>query len=93
VRYDFASPETVGEVTVWWFDDTGTGECRLPKAFTVEYLDGQAWKPVASASGGTIAIDAPSTLRFGAVTTKSLRLNVTLPDGMSTGILEWGFGK
>ena len=52
VAYEFAQPTTVELVTVSWFDDTGTGECRLPVSWRLLYRgdDGQ-WKPVASAFG------------------------------------------
>ena len=30
VQYDFASPGEVRAVEVYWFDDTGNGECRVP---------------------------------------------------------------
>lgn len=93
VRYDFAAPETIGEVSIWWFDDTGVGECRLPAAFEVRYLDGETWKPVRNASGGAITIEAASVVRFDPVTTSGLRLEISLPEGMSSGVLEWSFGK
>ena len=30
VQYDFAKPTTVSTVSVYWFDDTGRGGCRVP---------------------------------------------------------------
>jgi DUF1680 family protein len=92
VRYDLADAKTIGEVSIWWFDDTGSGGCRLPKSFEVSYLDGEEWKTVRNPTGGTISINAPSVVRFNPVSTKAMRLDITLPDGMSSGILEWSFG-
>ena len=76
-----------------WYDDTGSGGCRLPKSFEVSYLDGETWKSVRNPTGGTIGMSAPSVVRFDPVSTTSIRLDITLPDGMSSGILEWSVGN
>jgi DUF1680 family protein len=51
VAYEFAKPTEVRSVRVSWFDDTGTGECRLPESWRVLHRssDGQ-WQPVSGAS-------------------------------------------
>ena len=46
VEYRFAAPREVRAVEVYWFDDTGRGQCRVPKRWRLERLDGEAWKPV-----------------------------------------------
>ena len=47
VQYEFAKPVEVRAVTVSWFDDTGSGECRLPKAWRLLYQDDKgAWMPL-----------------------------------------------
>ena len=46
VECAFARPATVSEVEVYWFDDTGHGEVRVPASWRVLYKDGDAWKPV-----------------------------------------------
>jgi len=51
VQYDFAKPAKVSAVEVYWFDDTGVGECRLPKSWALFYQDQGAWKPVVNPSG------------------------------------------
>ncbi|MGH9752502.1 MAG: hypothetical protein ACREA2_06925 [Blastocatellia bacterium] len=50
VEYAFEKPATVSEVEIYWFDDTGRGEVRVPQAWRVLYKDGNEWKPVESAS-------------------------------------------
>jgi len=47
VQYDFSKPTTVSSVKVYWFDDTGQGECRIPESWQVLYRAGHSWKPVA----------------------------------------------
>ena len=46
VAYDFQAPTSVSEVEVYWLDDTGSGECRVPVSWRVLYKDGEEWKPV-----------------------------------------------
>lgn len=95
VQYSFDKPRKIGKTSVYWFDDTGVGECRIPKACTVEYLDGKDWKPVPNTKNGALGvkIDQFNTTTFEAVTTTGLRLKIDLPDSpkLSTGILEWTF--
>lgn len=95
VQYSFDKPRKIAKTSVYWFDDTGVGECRVPKACTVEYLDGKDWKPVPNAKNGALGvkIDQFNTTAFDAVTTTGLRLKIDLPDSpkLSTGLLEWTF--
>ena len=46
VEYVFEKPATVSQVEVYWFDDTGRGEVRVPQSWRVLYKDGDEWKPV-----------------------------------------------
>jgi uncharacterized protein len=89
VQYDFTEPTTVRAVEVYWFDDTGRGECRLPSSWELFYLDRGAWKPVTGASGFGREPDRYNRTTFEAVTTEALRLEVQLPEKMSAGIHEW----
>lgn len=89
VQYDFAAATSVSDVSVYWFDDTGEGGCRVPQAWRVMYLDGEAWKPVEPASPYVVAKDTYTTVAFAPVRTKAVRLEVTLPVAFSTGIHEW----
>jgi hypothetical protein len=88
-QYDFAAAMSVSEVSVYWFDDTGEGGCRLPRAWRVLSQDGEAWKPVEPVSPYVVAKDTYTTVAFKPVVTKALRLEVTLPVGFSAGIQEW----
>jgi len=89
VQYDFAAPTTVGAVQVYWFDDTGRGSCRVPKAWRVLYREGGAWKPVEATSPYPVQKDRFNRVAFKPVRTDGLRLEVTLQEGFSGGILEW----
>lgn len=89
VQYDFDQPRTVSEVSVYWFDDTGIGRCRIPRSWRLLYRDAEAWKPVEKPSDYGTASNAWNTTSFAAVQTASLRLEVQLRPGFSGGILEW----
>jgi hypothetical protein len=89
VQYDFARPTRVQSVSVYWFDDTGVGECRLPLRWRVLFRDGEKWKPVGGAGTHGVEPDVSNTVRFDPVVTAGLRLEVELRPGFSGGILEW----
>jgi hypothetical protein len=93
VQYTFDKPRTVSAVEVYWFDDTGRGECRVPASWSVEYLDGDAWKPVTNASPSSPAAFGTAKDRFNVcifapVVTDAVRVNIQQQEGFSSGILE-----
>jgi hypothetical protein len=89
IQYEFPEPKTVQSVAVYWFDDTGRGECRLPKSWRVLYRDGDVWKPVENTTDYTITLDAFDRVHFKPVTTDALRLEMTFQENFSGGIQEW----
>jgi DUF1680 family protein len=89
VEYDFAKPTRIAATEVYWFDDTGVGECRLPKSWQLFYREARQWRPVAHPSGYECAGDRYNRTTFDEVETDGLRLEVQLPDGFSAGIHEW----
>ncbi len=90
VTYEFAQPSTVRAVRVSWFDDTGSGDCRLPVSWRVLYRDeNKQWQPVANPSEYTIKKRDPVRVTFDAVKTKALRLEIQLPKDFSAGLYEW----
>src|SRR6266545_4569902 len=89
VAYEFDTPTSVSEVEVYWLDDTGSGECRVPASWRVLYKDGEEWRPVDAAGAYGLAKDAYNKVTFKPVTTSGLRLEVTLPPQWSAGIQEW----
>jgi hypothetical protein len=89
VQYTFAKPRAVAGVEVYWFDDTGSGSCRVPQSWKLLYQDGKAWKEVPGAAGFGTRLDAFNQVSFPSVTTRGLRLEVQLQPRFSGGILEW----
>ena len=90
LQYAFAEPAEVKTCKVWWFDDTGRGECRVPASWRLEALkpDG-TWAPVDGVSAYLVAKGVPSEVTFTPVTTKALRLKFQLPPQFSSGVYEW----
>jgi hypothetical protein len=89
VTYRFEKPRKVSAVEVYWFDDTGSGQCRVPKAWRLEWLDGNEWRPVQTSAAYGVEKDKFNCAVFQPVTTKELRLVAQLRPGFSGGILEW----
>ena len=89
VRADFNSPSRLSQVSVYWFDDTGFGQCRVPQSWVVEYLSGTDWVQVTGAGAYGVARDGWNTVLFAPVQTTAVRLRVQLQGGVSGGILEW----
>ena len=74
---------------VYWFDDTGHGEVRVPASWRLLYKDGGSWKPVETQDRSVCSTDQYNALSFAPVTTTGLRLEVTLQAGWSAGLQEW----
>jgi hypothetical protein len=88
-QYTWKQPVTVSGARVFWFDDTGRGECRLPAAWRVEYRAGQDWKPVAARTDYVVAADRWCETSFAPVTTTALRLGLQMQPGWAAGVHEW----
>jgi DUF1680 family protein len=91
ISYHFARPRTLDGASVYWFDDTGRGQCRLPAEWRLLYRDGDEWKPVKLAGGAEygVAPDKLNTVAFEAVKTSEIKLEVKLKPGFSGGVLRW----
>ena len=89
VQFDFDVAKKVSAVEAYWFDDTGVGQCRIPKSWRVLYRTAAEWKAVANAANQPPVKDGWNRLTFDPVDTSALRLEVELQPGFSGGILEW----
>ncbi|MFI5386320.1 MAG: glycoside hydrolase family 127 protein [Fimbriimonadales bacterium] len=89
VEMTFKQPSTVSEAQLYWFDDTGWGECRVPESWRLLYRDGDQWKPVETSDAFGVARDKYNRVMFKPVATAGLRIEVQLKDGWSAGIEQW----
>ena len=90
VQYDFPAAREVSECSVYWFDDAPRGGgCRVPLSWRLLWQDGTQWRPVATRDEYATGKDRRHTVRFQAVRTTALRLEVQLQPGWSGGVFEW----
>ncbi|MFB7569677.1 beta-L-arabinofuranosidase domain-containing protein [Streptomyces sp. NPDC056165] len=90
VRYEYAEPVRTSGVSVYWYDDTGHGACRVPQSWQLEYRSpAGAWQPVSGASAYGTATDTFNHVSHEPVTATALRLLVRLRPGVSGGVLAW----
>jgi DUF1680 family protein len=89
VEYVFDKPAPVSECQLYWFDDTGHGEVRVPASWRLFYKDGSDWKPVENLEPYGVARDGYNKVTFKPVTTSEMRLEVTMQPNFSAGIQAW----
>lgn len=89
VQYDFAKSEMVSGVEVYWFDDTGIGECRLPQSWKVFYKAGENWEAVENTTPYKVEKDKYNILKFKPVATTAMRIEIQCIPDFSTGLFEW----
>ncbi len=89
VQYDFASPRKVKSVEVYWFDDTGHGECRVPEAWKLFYRQDGNWIEVSKPAAYGCDKDKYNRCEFEPVKTDGLRIEVQMQKNWAAGIHEW----
>jgi hypothetical protein len=89
VQYNFDKPERIHGSAVYFFDDTGRGECRIPKSWRLMYQKDDNFKQVSNADSYGVEKDKFNNIRFEQVQATALRLEVQLQPNFSAGILEW----
>jgi len=91
IQKDFSEPMIVDSISVYWYDDTNHGHCRVPKSWQLYYLDGDSWLEVVRPSGYGALLDAYNAVSFVAVQTTSLRIQVQHQEDYCAGLLRWRF--
>ena len=89
VEMALAAKARVSEIEVYWFDDTGHGQVRVPASWRLLYKSGDQWLPVQTSDPYGVAIDRYNRVRFTPVETSALRLEVTMQKDWSAGVQEW----
>ncbi|MES2922574.1 MAG: beta-L-arabinofuranosidase domain-containing protein [Verrucomicrobiota bacterium] len=88
IEWTFDRPEKVSSVSVYWFDDTVSGKCRVPASWRVLYRKDGEWIPVSTPPEKGVEKDKPNLIKFGSVETVALRIELRLQDGFSGGLLQ-----
>ncbi len=90
VEYALAGPARVSEVEVYWFDDTGRGEVRVPASWRLLYRNGGGeWLAVEARGPYGVERDPFNRVQIVPVSATGLRLEITLQPTWSAGIQEW----
>jgi hypothetical protein len=90
IEIDFGKAKKVSQSSVYWFDDTGKGGCRVPESWTLSYLDNNdKWQPVKTTETFGVEKDKYNTVKFDEVETRGLRIDIQLQEEFSGGVLEW----
>lgn len=81
----------INRVRVYWYDDTGRGQCRVPASWMMQYKDGDGWKPVRLAAGNQYGLkrNCYNEVELESVITQELRMKVDLQPGFSAGVIRW----
>jgi len=89
IELDFGKARKVSQSSVYWFDDTGRGQCRVPKSWTLSYRSGDQWIPIKTSDSLGVEKDRYNTVKFESVETLGLRLEIQLQENFSGGVLDW----
>jgi hypothetical protein len=90
ISYDFTAEKEVSRSTVYWFDDSPWGGCRVPQSWKVLYknINGE-WTQVENTNPYGTEKGVANQVSFKPVTTRALKLEVKLPEKNASGIYEW----
>lgn len=87
LQYDLPERATISGVEVYWFDDTGRGECRVPARWSVQVRVAGEWRDIAA--DGEVAPDRWCRATFAPVQAEAVRLQVQSQPGWAGGVHEW----
>jgi DUF1680 family protein len=89
VELEWDQPQSLSSLKVYWFDDTGRGECRAPQSWGLFYRDPAGhFRPVQTQNEFGVALDRFNEVRFDPVESTALRLEIRLRKQWSAGIQE-----
>lgn len=91
IQYTWDKSFTVSNSRVYWFDDTGVGECRIPANWKLQYRENGTWKDVRIQGTSKFAItqDQWVVVSFEKIKTDALRISLNMQPNWSAGIHEW----
>jgi len=90
LQYEWSTPQLLTSSRVYWFDDTGHGECRIPEDWRLEYRNADGdWKPISTTDKYGIELDKINDVHFKPTRTDALRLVVKMQNDFAAGVHEW----
>jgi DUF1680 family protein len=89
LKFEWDKKHKISSVKVYWFDDTGTGQCRVPKSWKVLYSDAEGnFRPVNNSSPYLTKKDTLNKVDFEPVETNAIKIEIMLQDEWSAGVQE-----
>jgi hypothetical protein len=89
VQFEWNEAQPLSSMKVYWFDDTGGGECRLPQSWRVLYRDADGqFQPVKNRGPYGTKKDAFNEVEFEPIRTTALKLEISLQPNWSAGVQE-----
>jgi len=90
IAYEFEKPIEISRSSIFWYDDSPWGGCRVPENWKLFYQDTSGnWKPIENTSDYKTVKGSNNEVQFKPVTTKALKLEVKLPEKNTSGLFEW----
>jgi DUF1680 family protein len=87
-QFEWPTSRDISSVKVYWFDDTGRGECHLPQSWRVLYRDFDGFKPVKNTGNYGVEKDTFNRVTFEPVKTDTIKIEITLQKDWSAGVQE-----
>ncbi len=89
LQFEWDRPHNLSSVKIYWFDDTGRGECRVPESWRVLYKDSDGrFQAVDSRDGYTVRKDTFNRIEFEPVDTTAIKIEIVLQEKWSAGVHE-----
>ncbi len=88
VQYTWKKSVNVKAIKLYWFDDTGRGECKIPVAWKLQAQVNGNWQDI-KLKTTTLKLNSWCESTFDRVSTAALRLVVEQQPNWASGIHEW----
>jgi len=89
LQFEWDQKHELSSVKVYWFDDTGGGECRVPKSWRLLYRDAEGnFKPINNNAPYCTLKDTFNKVTFEPVKTDAVKIEITLQERWSAGVQE-----
>jgi len=89
VQFEWDGKHEISSVKVYWFDDTGRGQCSVPKSWKVLYRDAEGkFKPVDNKTPYLTEKNTFNKTNFETVKTNGVKIEIVLQDEWSAGVQE-----
>ncbi len=92
IEYRYSEARPMASAEVYWAADAEGKGCAPPASWSLEWLDGAAWKPVEGVAAYPAEKDRFNRVAFTPVTTTAIRLRAASQGRQPVGILEWRIG-